>query len=321
VAIEASSHGLHQFRLDGMSVAVAGFTNLTRDHLDYHGDMAHYRAAKDRLFTALLMPGGSAVLNRDSAEFSRLEGLCRDGGHPVIAYGADPAADLRLVTREPRIDSQFLVLEVFGRRHELVLPLAGEFQAMNALAALGLVIATGGPVAAATAALGGLTGVPGRLQFVAGHEGGGAIVVDYAHTPDALATVLTALRPHARSRLAVLFGCGGDRDAGKRPLMGAVATRLADRVYVTDDNPRTEPPAEIRRAILEAAPNAIEIGDRREAIATAIAELGAGDLLVIAGKGHETGQIIGTATYPFDDAAIARELARNARPSSYRRAG
>jgi UDP-N-acetylmuramoyl-L-alanyl-D-glutamate--2,6-diaminopimelate ligase len=321
VAIEASSHGLNQFRLDGMSVAAAGFTNLTRDHLDYHGDMANYRAAKDRLFTALLMPGGSAILNRDSGEFSRLEGLCRDGGHPVIAYGADPAADLRLVTREPCIDSQFLVLEVFGRRHELALPVAGEFQAMNALAALGLVIATGGPVAAATAALGGLTGVPGRIKFVAGHEGGGAIVVDYAHTPDALATVLTALRPHARSRLAVLFGCGGDRDAGKRPLMGEVATRLADRVYVTDDNPRTEPPAEIRRAILEAAPNAIEIGDRREAIATAIAELGAGDLLVIAGKGHETGQIIGTATYPFDDAAIARELARNARPSSYRRAG
>ena len=321
VAIEASSHGLNQFRLDGLSVAAAAFTNLTRDHLDYHGDMAHYRAAKDRLFTALLAPGGSAILNRDSAEFSRLEGLCSNRGHPVIAYGVDPAADLRLVAREPRADSQFLVLDLFGRRQELVLPLAGEFQAMNALAALGLVVATGGSPAAATAALAGLTGVPGRLQFVSGREGGGAIVVDYAHTPDALATVLTALRPHALGRLAVLFGCGGDRDAGKRPLMGEVATRLADRVYVTDDNPRTEPPAEIRRAILEAAPNAIEIGDRREAIATAIAELEPGDLLVIAGKGHETGQIIGNETYPFDDAAIARELARKARPSSYRRAG
>jgi UDP-N-acetylmuramoyl-L-alanyl-D-glutamate--2,6-diaminopimelate ligase len=321
VAIEASSHGLNQFRLDGVSVAAAAFTNLTRDHLDYHGDMANYRAAKDRLFTALLKPGGSAVLNRDSAEFSRLEGLCRDGGHPVIAYGADPATDLRLVAREPSVDSQFLVLEVFGARHELVLPLAGEFQAMNALAALGLVIATGSPVAAATAALSGLTGVPGRLQFVAGHEGGGAIVIDYAHTPDALATVLTALRPHARNRLAVLFGCGGDRDAGKRPLMGEVAARLADRVYVTDDNPRTEPPAGIRRAILDATPNAIEIGDRREAIATAIAELEPGDLLVIAGKGHETGQIIGTETYPFDDAAIAREFAGGFRPSSRGRAG
>jgi UDP-N-acetylmuramoyl-L-alanyl-D-glutamate--2,6-diaminopimelate ligase len=266
------------------------------------------------------MPGGSAVLNRDSDEFARLDVLCRDGGHPVISYGADPAADLRLVAREPRVDSQFLVLDLFGRGQELVLPLAGEFQAMNALAALGLVIATGSPAVAATTALGGLTGVPGRLQFVAGHEGGGAIVVDYAHTPDALATALTALRPHARSRLAVLFGCGGDRDAGKRPLMGEVATRLADRVYVTDDNPRTEPPATIRRAILEAAPNAVEIGDRREAIATAIAELEAGDLLLIAGKGHETGQIIGTETFPFDDAAIARELAGESRPSSRRRA-
>ena len=321
VAIEASSHGLDQFRLDGIPVAAAAFTNLTRDHLDYHGDMAHYRAAKQRLFTALLMPGGFAVLNRDSAEFAQLEALCRDRGHPVIAYGADPAADLRVVDREPRIGSQSLALEVFGQRHELVLPLASDFQAMNALAALGLVIATGSPAAAATAALAGLTGVPGRLQFVAWDEGGGAIVVDYAHTPDALATVLAALRPHARSRLAVLFGCGGDRDAGKRPLMGEVATRLADRVFVTDDNPRTEPPAEIRRAILDAAPNAIEIGDRRKAIATAISELRAGDLLVIAGKGHETGQIIGTETYPFDDTAIAREFAGESRPSSRRRAG
>jgi UDP-N-acetylmuramoyl-L-alanyl-D-glutamate--2,6-diaminopimelate ligase len=320
VAIEASSHGLGQFRLDGISVAAAAFTNLTRDHLDYHGDMAHYRAAKDRLFTTLLIPGGSAILNRDSAEFARLEALCRDRGHRVIAYGADPAADLRVVARDPRIRSQSLVLEVFGQTYELVLPLAGEFQAMNALAALGMVIATGSPAPAATAALAGLTGVSGRLQFVAGDEGVGAIVVDYAHTPDALATVLAALRPHARSRVAVLFGCGGDRDAGKRPLMGEVASRLADRVYVTDDNPRTEAPAEIRRAILAAAPNAIEIGDRREAIATAIAELEAGDLLVIAGKGHETGQIIGTETYPFDDAAIARELAGESRRSSRRRA-
>jgi UDP-N-acetylmuramoyl-L-alanyl-D-glutamate--2,6-diaminopimelate ligase len=321
VAIEASSHGLHQFRLDGLSVAAAAFTNLTRDHLDYHGDMAHYRAAKERLFTALLTPGGSAVLNRDSAEFMRLEAVCRRDGHRVIAYGADPAADLRLVAREPQTGGQSLVLEVFGRRQELLLPLAGEFQAMNALAALGLVIATGGAVAAATAALTGLTGVPGRLQFVAGPEGGAAIVVDYAHTPDALATVLMALRPHARGHLAVLFGCGGDRDAGKRPLMGEVATRLADRVYVTDDNPRTEPPAAIRRAILEAAPTAIEVGDRRAAIAKAVAELAPGDLLVIAGKGHETSQIIGTETYPFDDAATAREIVVESRPTSARRTG
>jgi UDP-N-acetylmuramoyl-L-alanyl-D-glutamate--2,6-diaminopimelate ligase len=309
VAIEASSHGLHQSRLDGLTVAAAAFSNLTRDHLDYHGDMAQYRAAKDRLFTALLAAGGPAVLNRDSAEFSRLRGLCHDGGHPVITYGAHPSADLRLVGRQAQPGSQALVLDILGRRYEVVLPLAGQFQAMNALAALGLVIATGGLTTAATEALANLPGVPGRLQFVAECRGG-SIVVDYAHTPDALATVLAALRPHARNRLIALFGCGGDRDAGKRPLMGEVATRWADRVYVTDDNPRTEPAALIRRAIIEAAPGAIEIGDRREAIATAIAELGPGDLLVIAGKGHETGQIIGTETCPFDDAAISREVAK-----------
>jgi UDP-N-acetylmuramoyl-L-alanyl-D-glutamate--2,6-diaminopimelate ligase len=315
VAIEASSHGLHQFRLDGLLVAAAAFTNLTRDHLDYHGDMVNYRAAKERLFTALLTPRGFAVLNKDSEEFPHLAAFCRNGGHTVVAYGADPTADLRLVAREPRVGSQALVLEIFGQRSELVLPLAGEFQAMNALAALGLVIATGTPASAATEALTGLTGVPGRLQFVAELEGGGAIVVDYAHTPDALATVLAALRPHASGRLVALFGCGGDRDAGKRPLMGGVAANLADRVYVTDDNPRSEPPAAIRRAILQAAPNAIEIGDRRRAIATAIAELASGDLLVIAGKGHETGQIIGTEIHPFDDAAIARVFAEAGRRS------
>jgi UDP-N-acetylmuramoyl-L-alanyl-D-glutamate--2,6-diaminopimelate ligase len=309
VAIEASSHGLQQFRLDGLSVSAAAFTNLTRDHLDYHGDMAQYRAAKERLFTTLLVPGGTAVLNKDSDEFARLRTLCREGDHPVIAYGADPAADLRLVGRGPKAASQALVIDVFGRRSELVLPLAGGFQAMNALAALGLAIATGSAADAASEALTMLTGVPGRMQFVAEYEDGGAIVVDYAHTPDALATVLAALRPHTRGQLVALFGCGGDRDAGKRPLMGGAAAQLADRVYVTDDNPRTEPACQIRRAILEAVPDAIEIGDRRQAIATAIAELAPRDLLVIAGKGHEAGQIVGTTTYPFDDAAVARELA------------
>jgi UDP-N-acetylmuramoyl-L-alanyl-D-glutamate--2,6-diaminopimelate ligase len=321
VAIEASSHGLHQFRLDGLDVAAAAFTNLTRDHLDYHGDMAHYRAAKERLFAVLLMPGGTAVLNRDDSEFARLKSRCRKDGHPMIAYGADPAADLRLVACEPRGGSQALVVEVFGKSRELVLPLAGEFQAMNALAALGLVIATGTPVDTGIEALTKLTGVPGRLQFVAERKEGGAIVVDYAHTPDALGTVLAALRPHTRGRLVVLFGCGGDRDPGKRPIMGALATRLADRVYVTDDNPRSEPPAAIRRAILEAAPNAIEIGDRRQAITTAIAELAPDDRLVIAGKGHETGQIIGAETFPFDDVAVAREIAEGYRQSLLRRAG
>lgn len=308
VAIEASSHGLHQCRLDGLVVAAAGFTNLTRDHLDYHGDMAHYRNAKDRLFSALLAPGGSAVLNTDGGEFSRLAALCRETGHPVLAYGTEPTADLRLLAREPKRSSQVLLLDVLGQHRELVLPLAGAFQAMNALAALGLVIATGGPAAIATEALANLTGVPGRLQFVAERKGGGGIVVDYAHTPDALATVLAALRPHAPGRLIALFGCGGDRDAGKRPLMGRVAARLADRVYVTDDNPRNESPSEIRRAILSAATDAIEMADRRHAIAAAIADTRPGDLLVIAGKGHETGQIVGHETHPFDDAEIVREI-------------
>jgi UDP-N-acetylmuramoyl-L-alanyl-D-glutamate--2,6-diaminopimelate ligase len=314
VAIEASSHGLHQYRLDGISVAAAGFTNLTRDHLDYHGDMGHYRAAKYRLFSTLLAPNGSAVLNADSSEFCSLASLCRDTGHPVLAYGADAAADLRILTHEPRGNSQILLLDIFGHRRSLLFPLAGAFQAMNALAALGLVIATGGSVAGATDALAHLTSVPGRLQFVAEGRDGGGIVVDYAHTPDALSTVLTTLRAHAPGRLLALFGCGGDRDAGKRPLMGQVAARLADRVYVTDDNPRNEAPAEIRRAILAAAPDAIEIADRRQAIAAAIADTRPSDLLVIAGKGHETGQIVGHETHTFDDAAIAREIAQSASP-------
>jgi UDP-N-acetylmuramoyl-L-alanyl-D-glutamate--2,6-diaminopimelate ligase len=309
LAIEASSHGLAQFRLDGLTVAAAAFTNLTRDHLDYHRDMAAYRAAKERLFTALLAPGGTAVLNRDSPEFKRLAGVCREHAHPVLAYGADAAAELHLVCARPQGRGQDIVIEAFGERHALFLPLLGGFQAMNVLAALGLAIATGVPLAAALSALPRLTGVPGRMQFVAESEEGGGVVVDYAHTPDALASVLAALRRHTRGRLAVVFGAGGDRDPGKRPLMGQIAVAAADRVYVTDDNPRSEDAAAIRRAILDAAPGAVEVGDRRRAITTAIAELGPGDLLVIAGKGHETGQIVGNETLPFDDAEIAREAA------------
>jgi UDP-N-acetylmuramoyl-L-alanyl-D-glutamate--2,6-diaminopimelate ligase len=309
VAIEASSHGLAQFRLDGLSVAAAAFTNLTRDHLDYHRDMADYRAAKERLFTALLAPGRPAVLNRDSGEFPRLAASCRERGHPVLAYGADEAAELRLVSARPRGRGQELTIEIFGRRQELRLPLLAEFQAMNALAALGLALATGVAVETGLAALSRLTGAPGRLQFVAEGAEGGGIVVDYAHTPDALATVLAALRPHAPGRLVALFGAGGDRDPGKRALMGRVASGAADQVYVTDDNPRSEDPAAIRCAILSAAPDAIEIGDRRCAIETAIAGLGPGDLLVIAGKGHESGQIIGAETLPFDDVEVARAAA------------
>jgi UDP-N-acetylmuramoyl-L-alanyl-D-glutamate--2,6-diaminopimelate ligase len=307
VVVEASSHGLDQFRLDGLSVAAAAFTNLTRDHLDYHGDVAAYRAAKDRLFTVLLNPSGHAVLNADSAEFPRLAALCRSRGHGVISYGRAEIAELRLRQRAPRHDGQDLVLDLYGRSFEVKLPLVGDFQAMNALAALGLALATGAELVAAVAALGALDGVPGRVQFIGATPDGGAVFVDYAHTPDALATVLAALRPHTAARLVVVFGAGGDRDRGKRPLMGEMATRFADRVYVTDDNPRSEEPATIRRAILAAAPEAIEIGDRRAAIGAAIAGLGRGDVLVIAGKGHETGQIIGAEVHPFDDAMVGRE--------------
>jgi UDP-N-acetylmuramoyl-L-alanyl-D-glutamate--2,6-diaminopimelate ligase len=307
-AIEASSHGLAQYRLDGVAAAAAAFTNLTRDHLDYHGDMESYRAAKQRLFSDLLQPGGGAVLNADSPEFAALGDLCRRRGHRLVTYGGDAAAELRLLDRTPTRDGQRLRLAVFGNELQIMLPLVGAFQAMNVLAALGLVIATGTPPEAALASLPRLTGVPGRMQRVGETATGAPVFVDYAHTPDALATVLRALRPHAEGRLAIVFGAGGDRDRGKRPLMGQVTSELADLVYVTDDNPRSEEPEEIRRAIMAAAPNAVEIGDRREAIAAAIAELHRGDILVIAGKGHETGQIIGGTALPFDDAAVAREV-------------
>jgi UDP-N-acetylmuramoyl-L-alanyl-D-glutamate--2,6-diaminopimelate ligase len=313
-AIEASSHGLAQYRLDGITAAAAAFTNLTRDHLDYHGDMESYRAAKDRLFTTLLAPGGAAVLNADSPEFPRLAALLRRRGGKVIAYGGDAAADLRLISRLPHRRGQRLGLSLFGEPHEIELKLIGDFQAMNVLAALGLALATGSELARAVAAMPSLSTVPGRMQLV-GEIDHAAVFVDYAHTPDALATVLAAARPHAEGRLAVVFGAGGDRDRGKRPLMGEVTTRGADLVYVTDDNPRTEVASDIRRAILAAAPRATEIGDRRAAIETAIAALAPGDVLVIAGKGHESGQIIGRETLPFDDAIVAREAiaARRAR--------
>jgi UDP-N-acetylmuramoyl-L-alanyl-D-glutamate--2,6-diaminopimelate ligase len=307
VAVEASSHGLAQFRLDGVAVAAAAFTNLTRDHLDYHGTMDSYRAAKERLFTALLAPHGPAILNADSPEFARLAEVCREHGHKVIAYGRAAGAELRILDRLPRPFGQRITADLFGERHTIDLPLVGEFQAMNVLAALGLVVASGVGLDAALPALPRLSGVPGRMQLVGESATGAPVFVDYAHTPDALRSVLTALRPHAERRLLIVFGAGGDRDRGKRPLMGRVAAELADLVYVTDDNPRGEKPAEIRRAILAAAPHAIEIGDRRAAIVAAIAELHQGDLLVIAGKGHETGQIVGSEILPFDDVAVARE--------------
>jgi UDP-N-acetylmuramoyl-L-alanyl-D-glutamate--2,6-diaminopimelate ligase len=306
VALEASSHGLDQFRLDGLELAAAAFTNLTRDHLDYHGDMAAYFAAKARLFTELLPPKGTAVINTDGAEGERLVALCRARGQRVLTFGGAPQADLRLLATRPVAAGQAVSLAALGERRDFTLPLVGAFQASNALAAFGLAVATGVPLADALQALSALAGVPGRLQHVATHPNGAPVIVDYAHTPDALETVLAALRPHCRGRLVVVFGCGGDRDAGKRPQMGAIAERLADVVIVTDDNPRGEDAAAIRREVLAACPKGREIGDRGEAVRSAVKLLMAGDLLLLAGKGHVRGQFVGACTLPFDDAEAAR---------------
>ena len=307
LAIEASSHGLDQYRLDGVEIEAAAFTNLSRDHLDYHGGMEAYLAAKQRLFAELLPSGGTAVLNADVEPFAALARTASARGLEIIDYGTKAKA-VKLLSRAPDADGQAIEIEAFGRRHQLRLPLAGAFQAHNALCALGLTIATGADADGAIAALTGLDVVPGRLELVGLTPRGGAIYVDYAHTPDALATLLTALRPHTAGRLSVVFGAGGDRDRGKRPLMGEACRRAADRVVVTDDNPRGEDPASIRRAILAAVPEAQEIGDRRAAIRFAAAELGQGDVLAVAGKGHESGQTVGDEVLPFDDRDVAREI-------------
>jgi UDP-N-acetylmuramoyl-L-alanyl-D-glutamate--2,6-diaminopimelate ligase len=301
VCLEASSHGLDQFRLDGVEVSLAAFTNLTRDHLDYHRTMEAYLAAKARLFDVVMGRGGTAILNADAPETGELVVLCRRRGHRIITFGESADAELRLVERRPTPDGQELILDVMGRRHPVPLPLAGAFQAMNVLAALAIVIGSDEEPTGALATLPRLGGIPGRLERV-----GPQVYVDYAHTPDALETVLKALRPHAEKRLLCVFGAGGDRDAGKRPLMGEVVARLADAAIVTDDNPRSEDPALIRAAIRAACPGAREIGDRAAAIGAAIAELRDGDVLVIAGKGHERGQIVKGVVHPFDDAAVAR---------------
>jgi UDP-N-acetylmuramoyl-L-alanyl-D-glutamate--2,6-diaminopimelate ligase len=307
VALEASSHGLDQYRLDGLALTAACFTNLTRDHLDYHRDMAAYFAAKRRLFTELLPPSGTAVINLDSAEGRELAAACHARGQRVIGFGAARGADLRLLEARPDSTGQRVLVDAAGERRTVHLPLLGEFQAMNALAAVGLAAATGVQMAVALDALPSLEGAPGRMEQAALHPNGAPVIVDYAHTPDALQTVLAALRPHCRGRLIVVFGCGGDRDAGKRPMMGEIAARGADLVIVSDDNPRGEDAASIRHAILAACPRARDIGDRRRAITEAVALLAPGDVLLLAGKGHESGQIVGGTVLPFDDAEVARE--------------
>jgi UDP-N-acetylmuramoyl-L-alanyl-D-glutamate--2,6-diaminopimelate ligase len=312
LALEASSHGLDQYRLDGVRVSAGGFTNLSRDHMDYHPDVAHYLAAKLRLFRDLVAADGTAVISADHECSREVIEAARAGKLRIVAVGRNGSGageGIRLVEAEVDGFAQKLTLEHRGKRHAVRLPLVGEFQIENALVAAGLAIGTGSEPKAVFAELELLEGARGRLERVA-ERNGAPIFVDYAHKPDALAKALQALRPYAKRKLVVVFGAGGDRDAGKRPLMGAIALENADHVIVTDDNPRSENPQIIRAAILGAAKGATEIGDRAEAIRTAISALQPGDALLIAGKGHETGQIVGNVTLPFSDHdAVAAALA------------
>ena len=312
LAFEASSHGLDQYRLDGVRISAGGFTNLSREHLDYHPDLQHYLAAKLRLFRELLSPGDAAVISADHDCSSEVIGAARARGlriHSVGRNGDGAGEGIRLLDAVVDGFAQTITLEHRGSTVSVRLPLVGDFQVENALVAAGLAIGTGSDPDAVFASLETLEGAKGRLERV-GEQNGAPIFVDYAHKPDALAKALQALRPYATRKLVVVFGCGGDRDVGKRPLMGAIATENADRVIVTDDNPRSEDAAKIRAAILGAAKGAAEIGDRAAAIRTAIEGLQPGDALLIAGKGHETGQIIGDRVLPFSDHdAVAAVLA------------
>ena len=307
LALEASSHGLDQHRLDGVRIAAAAFTNLSRDHLDYHPTLEAYFAAKLRLFEELIEPSGTAVINVDHEQAVEVIAAARKRQLAVLTIGRK-ADGIRLL--EAGIDgfAQKLRIAFAGRQFSLRLPLVGAFQVENALTAAGLVIATGSDADKVFAALEKLQGAKGRLELAGEHDGA-PVFIDYAHKPDALAKALEALRPYVTGRLVVVFGAGGARDAGKRPMMGAIAVEKADRVIVTDDNPRSEKPAAIRAEILAGARGAHEIGDRGEAIRTAVSELKRGDVLLIAGKGHETGQIIGDKVLPFSDhEAVATAL-------------
>lgn len=313
LAFEASSHGLDQFRLDGVRISAGGFTNLSRDHMDYHPDLAHYLAAKLRLFRDLIPQGGAAVISADHDCSQEVIDAARHRKLRLITVGRNGNSGgegIRVIASGIEGFAQKLDLEHRGRNHSIRLPLVGEFQIENAIVAAGLAIGTGSEPGEVFAALEHLEGARGRLERV-GERNGAPIFVDYAHKPDALAKALQALRPYAKRNLVVVFGAGGDRDTGKRPLMGAIAAENADHVIVTDDNPRSENPQDIRAAILAAAKGAKEIGDRNEAIRTAIAGLQSDDVLLIAGKGHETGQIIGDRVLPFSDHdAVASALSQ-----------
>lgn len=308
-AMEASSHGLEQRRMNGVKLAAVGFTNFTQDHLDYHESMDAYRAAKLRLFSELAPAGIPAVVNADSTHCAVFEGAAIKAGLKLVSVGWR-GRDLKIAELMPRATGQFLTLKWAGAEHKVDLPLIGEFQALNALTAAGLALSLGMTFEAVCDGLANLKPVKGRMEFVGQTADSAGIFVDYAHTPDGLDTLLRAARPHTAGKLVVVFGCGGDRDATKRPIMGEVAARHADLVIVTDDNPRSEPPEAIRAAILKGAPDAREVGDRAEAIRAGINALGAGDTLLIAGKGHETGQIVGDTVVTFSDQDIAATALR-----------
>lgn len=312
VAYEASSHGLSQFRNEGLTVAAGAFTNLSRDHLDYHADMDDYFAAKVRLFDEVVADGSKAVIWADDEWSQQAIDHATRRGLEVMTVGERGEA-IRLVSRAPTQLGQTLQVKFGGMPRTVKLPLIGAYQAANALVSAGLILATGGDPAATFDALSRLQPVRGRLERAAISRAGAPVYVDYAHTPDALEAAIAALRPHVTGKLIVVFGAGGDRDQGKRPEMGRVAVAHADIAIVTDDNPRGEDPAVIRGMVLEGAPSASEIGDRREAIAAAIAQAGGDDIVLIAGKGHEQGQIVGSGddmrVLPFDDVTVARECA------------
>ena len=308
VAYEASSHGLDQHRAEGVPLAAAAFTNFSRDHLDYHETMEAYFEAKMRLFEKLLPAGKPAGIWTDDPKSGEVIERSRRAGHEVMTVGSK-GETIKLVDQSPTALGQTLMLEHAGKSQRLSLALIGAYQAANVLTAAGLVLATGGSWADTFSAMQRVAPVRGRLERAVISRGGVPVYIDYAHTPDALEAAIAALRPHVEGRLITVFGAGGDRDQGKRPEMGAVATRLSDVVIVTDDNPRSEDPAAIRSAIMAAAPGATEVSGRREAIAEAIRIAREGDIVLVAGKGHETGQIIGDKVLPFDDALVARECA------------
>jgi UDP-N-acetylmuramoyl-L-alanyl-D-glutamate--2,6-diaminopimelate ligase len=308
VAYEASSHGLDQHRAEGVPLAAAAFTNFSRDHLDYHETMEVYFEAKMRLFDQLLPPGKPAVIWTDDPKSDEVIERARRRGHDILTVGRRGEA-IRLTEQSPTALGQTLTLEHGGKSHRLALPLIGAYQAANVLTSAGLVLATGGDWATTFSAMQRVAPVRGRLERAVISRAGVPVYVDYAHTPDALEAAISALRPHVEGRLITIFGAGGDRDQGKRPEMGAVATHLSDVVIVTDDNPRSEDPALIRHAIMAGASGATEVAGRREAIGEAIRIAKEGDIILLAGKGHETGQIIGDKVLPFDDALVARECA------------